>query len=164
MRRTYSKERANGDNCSQMGSRTRHSPISEAESSEVLEWILRMDSQNRDGIVNLLPVDMINAHEGARPQAQSRQPLNKLTMPSLDRAAERRETGLEDPLGLVLREAALECTAAVEALEGHGAQLGHGRAVRTGGCAGRARRPSNGFSEPASLPTDVKDVVAMSVS
>lgn len=40
--------------------------------------------------------------------------------------------GLEDPLGLVLREAALELTAAVEALEGHGAKLGHVRAVQAG--------------------------------
>ena len=49
--------------------------------------------------------------------------------PPLDRAAERRETGLEDPLGLVLREAALELTVAVNALESHGAKLGHVRAV-----------------------------------
>ena len=42
------------------------------------------------------------------------------------------EMGLEDPLGLVLREAALELTATVDALEGHGAQLGHVRAVQAG--------------------------------
>ena len=37
--------------------------------------------------------------------------------PPLDHAAERREMCLEDPLGLVLREAALELAAAVDALE-----------------------------------------------
>jgi hypothetical protein len=52
--------------------------------------------------------------------------------PTLDRAAQRCEMGLEDPLGLVLREAALELTATVDALKGHGAQLGHVRAVQTG--------------------------------
>ena len=49
--------------------------------------------------------------------------------PPLDHAAERREMGLEDPLGLVLREAALELTAAVDALEVHTAKLGHVRPV-----------------------------------
>src|SRR5829696_4443764 len=49
--------------------------------------------------------------------------------PPLDRAAERREMGLEDSLGLVLREAALKLTAAIDALEGHGVKLGHVRPV-----------------------------------
>src|SRR5215203_6396675 len=49
----------------------------------------------------------------------------------LDRAPERREMGLENPLGLVLREAALELAAAVDALEVQGANLGHVRAVHT---------------------------------
>jgi hypothetical protein len=40
--------------------------------------------------------------------------------------------GLEDPLSLILREAALELTAAVDAIEGHGAKLGHVRAVQSG--------------------------------
>jgi hypothetical protein len=52
--------------------------------------------------------------------------------PTLHRATQRREVGLEDPLGLVLWEAALEFTAAVDALESQGAQLGHVRAVQAG--------------------------------
>jgi hypothetical protein len=49
--------------------------------------------------------------------------------PPLENAAERREMGFEDPLGLALREAALELTAAVDALEVQGAKLGHIRTV-----------------------------------
>src|SRR5262245_32747665 len=52
--------------------------------------------------------------------------------PALDHAAERREMGLEDPLGFVLRQAALELAAAVKALVTHGAKLGHVRAVHAG--------------------------------
>ena len=52
--------------------------------------------------------------------------------PALDHAAERREMGLEDPLGLVLRQAALELAAAVDAVVAHGAELGHVRAVQAG--------------------------------
>ena len=52
--------------------------------------------------------------------------------PALDHAAERREMGLEDPLGLVLRQAALELAAAVDAIVAHGAKLGHVRAVQAG--------------------------------
>ncbi len=50
----------------------------------------------------------------------------------LNCAAERREMGLEDPLGLILGEAALELTAAVDAVEGCGTQLGHVRAAHAG--------------------------------
>jgi hypothetical protein len=52
--------------------------------------------------------------------------------PALDEPAERREMGLEDPLGLVLGEAALELVAAVDACVAHGAELGHAGAVQTG--------------------------------
>jgi hypothetical protein len=38
--------------------------------------------------------------------------------------------GLEDPLGLVLREDALKLIAAVDALESHGAKLGQVGAVQ----------------------------------
>jgi hypothetical protein len=38
--------------------------------------------------------------------------------------------GLEDTLGLLLREAALELTAAVDALESQGAQLGQAFSIR----------------------------------
>ena len=40
--------------------------------------------------------------------------------------------GLEDPLGLVLGEVALELTLAVEALEARDAELGHIRPVHAG--------------------------------
>ena len=40
--------------------------------------------------------------------------------------------GLEDPLGLVLRQAALEFAAAVDAIVAHGAKLGHVRTVQAG--------------------------------
>jgi hypothetical protein len=43
--------------------------------------------------------------------------------PPLENGAQRREMGLEDPLGLVLREAALELAAAVDAPEVQGANL-----------------------------------------
>ena len=52
--------------------------------------------------------------------------------PPLDHAAQGHEMGLEDPLGLILREATLELTAAVDALEAHGAKFGHVRAVQPG--------------------------------
>ena len=52
--------------------------------------------------------------------------------PALDHPAERREMGLEDPLGLVLRQAALELAAAVDAVVAHGAELGHVRTVQAG--------------------------------
>src|ERR687890_117468 len=45
--------------------------------------------------------------------------------PPLDRAAERGEMGLDDALGLVLREVALELAAAVDALEVEAGKLGH---------------------------------------
>ena len=51
---------------------------------------------------------------------------------ALDHPAERREMGLEDPLGLVLRQAALELVAAVDAIVAHAAKLGHVRAVEAG--------------------------------
>jgi len=50
--------------------------------------------------------------------------------PALDRAAERREMGFQDSLGLVLREAAQELAAAVQAFEGRGAKLGQVSAVQ----------------------------------
>src|SRR5215212_295533 len=49
--------------------------------------------------------------------------------PPLDRAAERPEMGLEDPLGLVLREAALELAPAVDSFEVQAAKLGEVRPV-----------------------------------
>jgi hypothetical protein len=52
--------------------------------------------------------------------------------PALDDAAERHEMGLEDPLSLVLRQAALERAAAVEAVVARGAKLGHARPVEAG--------------------------------
>src|SRR5262245_20106691 len=53
--------------------------------------------------------------------------------PALDRAAEGGEVGLEDPLGLVLRQAALELAAAVDAGATRGTEFGHARAVQAGG-------------------------------
>ena len=50
--------------------------------------------------------------------------------PALDRAAERLEVGLQDSLGLVLREAAQKSTAAVDALEGRMINLGQVRPVQ----------------------------------
>src|SRR5215213_3384393 len=50
--------------------------------------------------------------------------------PPLDNAAERREVSLEDPLGFILREAALELTATVDALEVQAAELEHIRIVQ----------------------------------
>jgi hypothetical protein len=47
--------------------------------------------------------------------------------PSLDHPAERREMGLEGPLGLVLRQAALEFAAAVDAIVAREGKLGHVR-------------------------------------
>ena len=50
--------------------------------------------------------------------------------PAFDHAAERREMGFEDALGLVLRQAELELAAAVDALVAHGGELHHARAVQ----------------------------------
>ena len=50
--------------------------------------------------------------------------------PAFDHAAERREMGFEDALGLVLRQAELELAAAVDALVAHGGELDHARAVQ----------------------------------
>src|SRR5262249_23647792 len=52
--------------------------------------------------------------------------------PPLDRSAERRETGREDPLSLVLWKAAQEVIAAIDAPKCRGAELGHVRAVHSG--------------------------------
>jgi hypothetical protein len=49
--------------------------------------------------------------------------------PTLDRTAQRCEMGLENPLGLVLRQAAMELTPAIDTLESRGTKLGHTRAV-----------------------------------
>ena len=49
--------------------------------------------------------------------------------PALDHAAERREMGLKDPLGFILRQATLEVAATVDANVAHGAQLRHIRAI-----------------------------------
>ena len=49
---------------------------------------------------------------------------------ALDHPAERREMLFEDALGLVLRQAALELAAAVEAVVAHRRDLGHARAVQ----------------------------------
>jgi hypothetical protein len=50
--------------------------------------------------------------------------------PALDRTAERLEVGLQDSLGLILRQAALESTAAVDALESRVANLAQVRSVQ----------------------------------
>jgi hypothetical protein len=52
--------------------------------------------------------------------------------PALDYTAERGEMCLEDPLGLVLRQAALEMTAAVDVIETRSADNRHVRAVHAG--------------------------------
>jgi hypothetical protein len=52
--------------------------------------------------------------------------------PAFDHPAERREMSLEDPLRLVLGQAALEFAPAVNAIVAHGAKLGHAWAVQTG--------------------------------
>src|SRR5262249_48800679 len=51
---------------------------------------------------------------------------------ALDHPAERGEMGLEDSLGLVLRQAALELAAAIDAVVSHRAKLDHVRAVEAG--------------------------------
>src|SRR5215470_1426554 len=51
---------------------------------------------------------------------------------ALDHPAERGEMGLEDSLSLVLRQAALELAAAIDAVVSHRAKLDHVRAVEAG--------------------------------
>src|SRR5215470_3905966 len=52
--------------------------------------------------------------------------------PALDDPSERHEMSLENPLGLVLRQAALELARTIEAGVAHGAELDHARAVHPG--------------------------------
>src|SRR5262249_1990318 len=52
--------------------------------------------------------------------------------PALDAPAERLEVSLEDPLRLVLRQAAQELVATVEAFVRHRADLHHPRAIQAG--------------------------------
>ena len=96
-------------------------------------------------------------HRGRlRGRARRRRRLHRFHLcrsdPALDHAAERREMGLEDPLGFVLRQAALELAAAVDAIVAHGAQLRHVRAVHAGamnvlGRIDERRQQANGIQD-----------------
>ena len=70
----------------------------------------------------------------------------------LDHAAERGEMGLEDPLGLILRQAAQELPAAVDTLEIQGAQLGqvgtvHVEAPNALACLEEQRQQTDGIQD-----------------
>src|SRR5262249_38652151 len=66
---------------------------------------------------------------------------------ALDHPAERCEMGLPDSLSLVLRQAALELAAAIDAVVAHGAQLDHARAVQASAPA-MLSSPAEGRQHP----------------
>jgi hypothetical protein len=72
--------------------------------------------------------------------------------PALDRAAERREMGFQDSLGLILREAAQELASAIHAFEGCGAKLGQVSAVQASAtdvlsCLEERRKQTDGIQD-----------------